>query len=201
MGAKLGLASRSLSTRPQLDSCEQGILALLEMRRNSGGERRASLEGACGRARGRTGWLKRLLFNVYGSLCTLQEVETVPAIVHVCVCRRDPRLCLCITRCVAGWLPSKVHCCVACALCVCQGKMCQALLRNHVSACMGQDVDGLQPKMAFESPKLIYMPLHLFSIGYLQNARLWARQQGFKDKQGNDGKPVIKQITDERNGS
>lgn len=70
-----------------------------------------------------------------------------------------------------------------------------------VFACMGQDVDGLQPKMAFESPKLIYMPLHLFSIGYLQNARLWARQQGFKDKQGNDGKPVIKQITDERNGS
>lgn len=69
---------------------------MLEMRRNSGGERRVSLEGVCGRVRGRTGRLTWFLSNIYGSLCVLQEVEPVPAIelVHVRVCRRDP-VCAC----------------------------------------------------------------------------------------------------------
>lgn len=58
MGVKLDVAAKSSSARSQLDRCELGTLTLLEVRRNSSGERRVSLKGGCGRARGRMGQLR-----------------------------------------------------------------------------------------------------------------------------------------------
>lgn len=76
MGAKLDLATGRSSTRSQLDGCDGGLTGPA-VRRNSGGERRVSLEGVGEREGG------RLLLNVHGSLCVLREVEPVSAVQHV----------------------------------------------------------------------------------------------------------------------
>lgn len=152
MGAKLGLASGSPSTRSQLRRCVCAHSLFLKWEKTQVREKRLSLKSVYVWARKRIGHWRWLLFNLFGCLCAPHAVK--PALtVHWCVCVsvQEPAVCVCAPghrcrsschrRCVAVQrVLGRAN-----ALGAWEGKICHAVLRSHVSACMSKEVDGFQP--------------------------------------------------------
>ena len=95
--------------------------------------------------------MRCLLFNIYGPLRAPHEVKPALTIqlVHLGVCRGASYLSVCnpVDVCCCHRRHAAVQCVLgrASALGVCEGKTPQEVLKSHVSACMGKEVDGFQP--------------------------------------------------------